>query len=207
MPTLLMRFVAPMQSWGTRSQFDDRDTDNEPSKSGVIGLLCAALGVPREDSLRTLELAALRMGVRVDQPGRRFTDYQTAQMGAKKSTVQTWRHYLAQAAFLVGVEGTNQALLEQIQAALQNPVFSLSLGRKAFVPSLPIWLPDGLRSESLEVALKYPTNIAKLESDKPIGTRLILESTSATGSLRYDQPISSFAERKYAARYVQIGGA
>ena len=69
-----------MQSWGTRSKFDDRDTDLEPSKSGVIGLVCAALGVTRDDTERTLELAALRLGVRVDHPGILRTDYHTAQM-------------------------------------------------------------------------------------------------------------------------------
>ena len=47
MPTLLLRLVAPLQSWGTTSRFDDRDTGKEPSKSGVIGLLAAAMGIHR----------------------------------------------------------------------------------------------------------------------------------------------------------------
>ncbi len=206
MPTLLMRFVAPMQSWGTRSQFDDRDTDNEPSKSGVIGLVCAALGVLREDTERTLELAALRMGVRVDQPGRRLTDYHTARMSSKSGTVQTWRHYLSHAAFLVGLEGTNRDLLVAAHAALKNPVFPLSLGRKSFVPSLPIWMPDGLRDESMISALKTYPGILKFDNTTDAGTHFVLETDSPTGSMRFDQPISSFAERKYGVRYVQIGG-
>ena len=57
MKTLLMRLAGPMQSWGTQSQFRERDTGLEPSKSGVIGLLCAALGRPREESVA--DLAAL----------------------------------------------------------------------------------------------------------------------------------------------------
>jgi CRISPR system Cascade subunit CasD len=206
MPTLLMRFVAPMQSWGTRSQFDDRDTDGEPSKSGVIGLVCAALGVVREDTERTLELAALRMGVRVDQPGRRLTDYHTARMSAKSGTVQTWRHYLSHAAFLVGLEGTNRELLTAAHAALRNPVFPLSLGRKSFVPSLPVWMPDGLRDEALEVALKTYPGISRFDGDAEPGTRFVLETDYPTGSLRFDQPLSNFAERKFGIRYVQIGG-
>ena len=51
MSVLLMRLAGPMQSWGTRSRFSNRDTGLEPSRSGVIGLLCAALGRPREESL------------------------------------------------------------------------------------------------------------------------------------------------------------
>jgi CRISPR system Cascade subunit CasD len=49
MATLLFRLCAPIQSWGTQSRFLARDTGLEPSKSGVIGLICAALGKPREE--------------------------------------------------------------------------------------------------------------------------------------------------------------
>ena len=45
MPTLLLRLVGPMQSWGTTSRFDQRDTGKEPSKSGIVGLLAAAMGI------------------------------------------------------------------------------------------------------------------------------------------------------------------
>ena len=67
MNTLLIRLAGPMQSWGTQSRFFTRDTGHEPSKSGVIGVLCAALGWGREAPLD--DLARLRMGVRVDRPG------------------------------------------------------------------------------------------------------------------------------------------
>ena len=74
MPTLLLRLAGPMQSWGTTSRFDERDTQLEPSKSGVIGLLCAALGRDRAESVD--DLAALRMGVRVDREGVPMRDFQ-----------------------------------------------------------------------------------------------------------------------------------
>ena len=45
MSTLLLRLAGPMQSWGTDSKFDVRRTGREPSKSGVIGLVAAALGI------------------------------------------------------------------------------------------------------------------------------------------------------------------
>jgi len=76
MTTLLLRLAGPMQSWGTQSRFDHRDTGLEPSKSGVVGLLCAALGRPR--AADGSDLAALRMGVRVDREGVLKVDYQTA---------------------------------------------------------------------------------------------------------------------------------
>ena len=51
---LLIPCVGPMQSWGTRSRFQERDTEREPSKSGIIGLLCAALGRDRNESVDDL---------------------------------------------------------------------------------------------------------------------------------------------------------
>ena len=67
MGTLLLRLAAPIQAWGVEAQFEIRKTGREPTKSGVVGLLAAALGrgrdVPPDD------LNVLRFGVRVDQEG------------------------------------------------------------------------------------------------------------------------------------------
>jgi CRISPR system Cascade subunit CasD len=76
MSVLLMRLAGPMQSWGIQSRYLVRDTGLEPSKSGVIGLLCAALGRARHEPVD--DLAALRLGVRVDREGRMARDYHTA---------------------------------------------------------------------------------------------------------------------------------
>lgn len=43
-PYLLLWLEAPLQSWGHDSKFGRRDTLNFPTKSGVLGLLCCALG-------------------------------------------------------------------------------------------------------------------------------------------------------------------
>src|SRR5690606_11621906 len=161
--TLLLRLVGPMQSWGSRSRFLSRDTNLEPTKSGVLGLIAAALGRSRWSVVE--DLAALKFGVRADREGQFSTDYQTvlnahhADGSAPKLGHQatiTHRHYLADAGFLAGVEG-DPRLLEEIQAALQNPHWHLALGRRSYTPSLPIHLPDGLVAQDLEAALEtYP---------------------------------------------------
>ena len=48
MATLLLRLAAPLQAWGADSKFETRKTNREPTKSGVIGLLAAALGLERD---------------------------------------------------------------------------------------------------------------------------------------------------------------
>src|SRR5262249_34033298 len=141
MSVLLMRLAGPMQSWGTRSRFSNRDTGLEPSRSGVIGLLCAALGRPREQALD--DFLPLRMAVRVDREGRLMRDYHTAQNVRRadptkgtQDTVLSERFYLADADFLVGLEG-ERGFLEHLDAALRRPVWPLFLRPTSFLPSLP----------------------------------------------------------------------
>lgn len=212
MATLLMRLQGPMQSWGTTSRFDERDTQLEPSKSGVLGLVCAALGRDRSEPLE--DLASLRMGVRVDREGIPLRDYQTATgvlvasgKADPRRTVVSPRHYLADAVFLVGLEGRDQALLERIQQALRAPFWPLCLGRKSFVPGSPVWLPEGLSSLALEQALQAWPRLAEAQpGDRGKPLRCLIED-ERSGVVRLDQPIAPFAERRFGPRFVRSGVA
>lgn len=159
MATLLLRLHGPLQSWGTTSRFDERDTQLEPSKSGVIGLVCAALGRDRADPID--DLASLRMGVRVDREGVPMRDYQTATgvisaVGKPdlERTVVSPRFFLADAVFLVGLEGHDHVLMDHIYKALMAPCWPLALGRKSYVPSMPVFIGGGLLSQGLCEALR-----------------------------------------------------
>lgn len=206
MPTLLLRLSGPMQSWGTRSRFDDRDTERFPSKSGVIGLLCAALGRSRSEPVA--DLAALRMGARADRPGVLATDFHTAltvakASGARPGTVVSRRHYLADAVFLVGMEG-DPTLLAALEQALRRPVWPLYLGRKSFPPGEPVLLPDSLRPGELETELaSYPWLGARARRPAPEMLEVQWECPPGKeGEPRQDVPIS-FGERSFAVRRVR----
>lgn len=58
-PYLLLWFEAPLQSWGSDSKFGRRDTQAFPTKSGVLGLVCSALGAGGEQRALLTEFAAL----------------------------------------------------------------------------------------------------------------------------------------------------
>ena len=75
MSTLLLRFAGPVQSWGINSKFEVRRTENALSKSGVTGLLAAALGIRRDEDVSILN--QLRLGVRTDQEGSLLKDFHT----------------------------------------------------------------------------------------------------------------------------------
>lgn len=213
MATLMIRLQGPMQAWGTRSRFDTRDTEMEPSKSGVLGLICAAMGIDRANWQDLEPLTALRMGVREDQAGILSMDYQTAQQmdekGKDYGTSISRRYYLANALFVVGLEG-DRGLLERIQQALKNPRWLLCLGRKAFPPSEPVYFSDqeAIWDLPLEEALKMLPWQGQ-NGPVPSELRLIIELTAEpTGggmlARKRDQPIASFAERKYRYRLVEI---
>ena len=216
MATLLLRLAGPMQSWGTSSRFDQRDSGKEPSKSGVIGLLAAALGIDREAWAELKPLTRLAMGVRHDRPGIPRRDYQTAGCAREatiiradgsqaKDGVVSERHYLADACFLVGLEGDDSGLLESAAAALRNPRWPLALGRKSYLPSEPLWLGEGILREGLDHCLRSEPWLGSLRKGEfpPQVLLVAWETTDSTGAMRMDQPLSSFAERRYGARFVR----
>ncbi len=58
-PYLLLWLEAPLQSWGSDSKFGRRDTQAFPTKSGVLGLICSALGEGGEQRALLAEFAEL----------------------------------------------------------------------------------------------------------------------------------------------------
>ncbi|MEG0513901.1 MAG: type I-E CRISPR-associated protein Cas5/CasD, partial [Clostridia bacterium] len=160
MSTLLLRFTAPLQSWGSDSKFDIRKTEREPTKSGVVGLLAAALGRKRDEAID--DLTALRFGVRVDHEGEQLQDFHMVYFEGKQKipnvteaekadSYLTNRYYLSDAIFLVGLEGDDETLTALAQA-LAHPVFPLFLGRRSCPPEGRVCL--GLRHTDLLSALR-----------------------------------------------------
>jgi CRISPR system Cascade subunit CasD len=222
-----------MQAWGISSRFTIRDTGREPTKSGVLGLLCAALGKPAietdGDGFPALAaLSSLRMGVRVDREGTLARDYHTTgggewngrpygvlkASGKRGDPLPSKRFYLAGAHFLVGLEGAPE-LLFRLESALRFPVWQISLGRKAFMPSIPVQLPSvppegpGLRDESLETALLsvplgHPLDKAPGNASRPDSIRFVIENEgSESTEMRFDVPLD-FSRRLFGPRRIHI---
>ncbi len=228
MATLLLRLCAPMQSWGTQSRFLVRDTGLEPSKSGIIGLVCAALGKPREeragDGFPALaELASLRMAVRVDRPGSVRLDYHTAggsnaneKYGVIRADasglgpVVSRRYYLADAEFLVGLEGP-EGILRTIAQGLEKPRWQIFFGRKSHVPSAPVLLPTeypwlgGWREQGLEQAIRECPWLGELDRARRYQRheqlRLVIDDPKGSETRR-DVPLS-FSARRFGVRRVR----
>lgn len=192
--TLLLRLKGPMQSWGYRSRFDYRDTALEPTRSGVIGLICAAMGIARGEDI--LRFDAIRMGVRVDKAGRIERDYHTALHvikadGSGTDTVVSYRDYLADASFTVGLQSESKALLEEIAKWLRNPAWFLFLGRKAFPLAV-----SPLRPEDCPKPGTLEEHLFSGDSNK----RIVLEAPGGERT-QHDWPLC-FRERRFKPRSI-----
>jgi len=209
MSVLLMQLAGPLQSWGSSSRFARRATEAAPTKSGVIGLLAAAQG--RQRSADLADLAALRFGVRIDQPGTLLRDFHTAhRFDTGDGFPISERFYLADAVFVAGVEGEH-GIIEELHRSLLNPVFLPYLGRRSCPPARPISL--GVRHElTLERALNEEEWRAarwyqRRNRDRAeIDLEILIEPAAAeeqTASLR-DQPITfDPLHRQYALRGIR----
>lgn len=155
---LVLRFAGVLQSWGGASQYSWRETQAQPTKSGIIGLLAAAEGRPRTAPID--DLTRLRMGVRTDQAGKLLRDFHTvadyrgrplpstkvnkhgkqeARSGKERlSPLVTHRFYLQDAVFTVAVCG-DQDDIDRLGRAVRHPAFPLALGRRSCPPSQPIY--------------------------------------------------------------------
>lgn len=217
---------APMQSWGYMSKFDRRTSLGFPTKSGIAGILCAAMGIGKDDRAQLAKIAKLEMKVYVLAGEkceiRRITDYHTVGGGfdEKKSTyerqsivkkadggvggtVQTYREYLLDAKFGVLLSG-DETLLTTVELALQNPRWGVWLGRKSCVPTAP--LSQGIHKTLEEAISAIKSAFEKTHGEKCEIRKTVTESpTFSEGRDSYmDLPID-FGERKFSFRRVSTG--
>ena len=210
MATLLLRLAAPLQAWGSSSKFNIRTTEREPTKSGVVGMIAAAMGIQRESSELPEPLIRLKFGVRADKEGKLLKDFHMvfteditdkkrrsiSQNKLNEHTYLTERYYLSDAIFLVGLESDDKQYLENIVSAINSPVYPLFLGRRSCPPTLPVIV--GITDEPLVEALK---NALPLAETNEKNKRIIYESSEG-GVVVQDVPVSfSQLHRIHGYRY------
>ena len=207
MSTLLLRFAAPLQSWGASSRYQQRGTELAPTKSAVVGMLAAALGRRRSDSIDDLQ--GIQLGVRIDQPGSRIKDFHTAHTDDGKQAFVSDRFYLADSVFLIGIQD-KKVRLRQFERALQAPSFPLYLGRRSCPPAPPfiIGIKDGvnllaaLQTEPWQASVTYQK---KLHREQQVKLEIIIDAQfGAQGSfVLRDLPLTfNQVNRQYASRSV-----
>lgn len=148
---LLFTLYGPVAAHGEVAVGERRMGWDRPARSAVLGLVAAALGLPRDDETghRRLE-EGLWYAVRTESGGRPWTDYHTIQAPGTwrnrsfatrreelsvddLNTILSLREWRSDALYTVVLWPTPQGGidLESIAAALVRPHFVLYVGRKA----------------------------------------------------------------------------
>lgn len=174
MQYLIFQVYAPLVSWGDIAVGGERQSSRQPSKSAIIGLISAALGVKREEGKRLDELAkSIGMAVQLHSGGSVLKDFHTTQVPKKInkvvyhtryselsasakyiSTILSQREYRCDSFSVIAIYSkpeNTQFPLDKIEKALNNPHFHLYFGRKSCVPALPL-APAIIESSNLKEA-------------------------------------------------------
>lgn len=189
MQYLVFRLYGPMASWGEAAVGGDRPSALHPTRSAVLGLLAAALGIRREQQTELTELfQAVQFAVKEYSAGVLVRDYHTAQVpsadrkrthrhrkseliepGFKLNTVLSSRDYRCDGLWVVAVWLTEQAKisLSALSDALLKPRFTLYLGRKSCPLAAPL-RPQVIDAATLKQALdtEFPDLLNSAEQDR-----------------------------------------
>ena len=180
MDYLVFRLYGPMASWGQAAVGGDRPSGMAPGRGALLGMMCAALGIRREQDDDITRLGeCLEFAVKQKTEGTLLRDYHTVQTPSedkkrtyrtrkeelsgpknKLNTVLSSRDYRMDGVWIIAVaikDGANAeaSLLAQLQQALLTPVFPLYLGRKSCPPALPL-KPKLVAADCLKDALDTP---------------------------------------------------
>ena len=158
---LIFQLYAPLASWGDEAGGEMRRSATIPTRSALLGLLAAAVGIRRDEEQRLESFNhAYHLAVR-PRSGREswLEDYHTTQVppvnrkrryytrreeldrpASDLGTILSQREYRCDGYWQVAVscDGQPEFSLEALQQALMQPCFPLYLGRKSCPLALPL---------------------------------------------------------------------
>lgn len=160
---LIFKLHAPLASWGDIAVGEMRPSADRPTRSCVLGLVAACLGIRRESESELQALDHLRVAIRVDEPGLPMYDYHTIQVPKSEKgvwyrtrgdelhwnrrqsleTILSSRAYRMEAIAHIVVTRPESAAalcptLRSIAEAMDRPTFAPYLGRRSCPLALPL---------------------------------------------------------------------
>jgi CRISPR system Cascade subunit CasD len=136
-----------MSAYGLQTFDTNRKINSFPTRSGVVGLLGAALGIERSSHNKLFELSEnIKLAVQINASGTKISDYHTVQgfrsPGSKKiqvgSTKQTYREYWCDSEYTFAITA-NDDVISNIVEAIKSPVYTLFQGRKSCPLTRPLF--------------------------------------------------------------------
>ena len=223
---MLLWLEGPLQAWGHDSKFSLRDTLDFPTKSGVLGILLSAMGRGGEQQELLSKLSALEHRVysfsRPHVRQSRLTDYHVVGNGYDKDdkwerwmiprkrdggipntggAKLTFRNYIQDGIFAV-IAGIPSELSAEISQAFESPVWPIFLGRKACIPSKPVF--RGIFDSIAEAEERL--RMLAADEECSIQFKVIEGHNEDDGDvvILHDVPICFGTHKRYSSRYVTI---
>ena len=192
---LILKLHGPMQAWGEHTFEGNRPSANFPTRSGLLGLLGACLGIQRNKRENLQALAdSIGMAVRVDERCvtrmdgairrlkiEKITDYHTIKdaredyTGLKShDTIQTWREYLFDAEFTVVLWNQPNAVLslDELEKAVKRLYFTPYLGRRSCPITRPLFQTRLEASDVLEALTAVAPHGGTVYSEEKADVRM-----------------------------------
>lgn len=219
---LIVKLQGAMQAWGEHTFEDYRPSHIFPTRSAVVGLLGACLGIDRADIQSRTDLnASFELTVRADRRKvqkeqfgqikektlkmQKMTDYHTV-LDARKvngtprsDAIVSYREYLCDAEFTLALDFRSNAVfsLEKVKAAIQKPYYTPFLGRRSCPIQRPLF-------ENVILAEGAQQALAQIEPKK--GTLYSEQMLEGSVPMRIrDIPIQD-PVRQFATRTIYILG-
>lgn len=221
---LVLGLEGDFQSYGTDSKFYERASDAYPSKSAVVGMIIASMGwfepTPEQLSIVTGDLRVDGY-VRNDSVGGRLTtlvDFQMMGAGYDASdkkqammmvpgadstknfrhTKISKRHYIMSAKYRVILKVPTKHAKSLVEG-LRDPAYGPFLGRKACIPTAPIFraLCGTLKeAESMELFKSMNRFVTVYDG--------VRDDVDGESILVNDVPVKYGCHHEYRSRYITI---
>lgn len=198
MDCLILRFDAPLMSFGGVIVDQHNGTDRFPGTAMLTGLFANALGWSHSDAEQLQGLQArLTFAARWDVEPEALLDYHTVDLGqpkmsepgwttrgtpehreggpdARKGTHQRYRHYWVNGIMTVAttLQVDGEPSLDDLEHALREPARPLFLGRKTCLPAEPVLIGRRQGNDLLSILRDVPraTRLGKVP-DEPMQAR------------------------------------
>lgn len=156
---LIFQLYGPISAWGDIAVGETRRSAAHPSKSAILGLMAASLGIERmDDNTHSSMASAYGFGVKVLSPGTLLVDYHTVQVPAQRrmakfrtrkdelgepqlGTLLSSREYRCDAAYVAALWVARKPVpfsLEELENAVKSPKYTPYMGRKSCVMAMPL---------------------------------------------------------------------
>ncbi len=215
-PYLLFQLHGSMAAWGDIAVGEMRTSFERPSRSALLGLIGAALGIRRDDEATHLQLAKdYGVAVEVRTGGSLLRDYHTVQRPPQRAkvtyptrraelttlsredlaTTVSTRDYYSDAFYVVALwvhEGVPVYSLNEIVEALKKPLFTLYLGRKSCPLDLPL---DPQLIEEGSVLKAFETRLARDRELKALSWLEVLNVNKQANFSHYSDESFDSAEQ------------